>query len=73
MTFSVLTIQKYIRGWMVRKNSQDLKNVNNPLITNYNKNYNQLENMNKKNILNGMQCLNKCSSEENEKFNKISK
>ncbi len=25
MTFSVLTIQKYIRGWIVRKNTRDLK------------------------------------------------
>lgn len=25
MTFSVLTIQKYIRGWIARKNTQELK------------------------------------------------
>lgn len=30
MTFSVLTLQKYIRGWIVRKKTQTLKKNKNP-------------------------------------------
>lgn len=66
MTFSILTIQKYIRGWMARKNTQDLRNKQKPTVE-YNENSKCNEFKANKDDINISQCLNR-SNDENKKL-----
>lgn len=66
MTFSILTIQKYIRGWMARKNTQDLRKKHKPT-PEYNENRKCHEFKANKDAINKSQCL-KRSNDENKKL-----
>lgn len=71
MTFSVLTIQKYIRGWMVRKNTQELRKKQKrvPVVSDGHENRKINDVKSSKEVINRGQCL-KRSNEKGKLQNK---